>query len=271
MRSKLHAVLAGLGACLLWQCQAVSPHTVGGFRWGPEAIPVGRVLHYAKSNLDGSNPSTIVLRCASETRIEALKFHAPGDDATLVVAEMDREVLSVRSFLVYRLAEGRERELVAELTTTPERERIRGRMGAATVDCELPGFPWHSYDFDFSSLNVTLPYLLEPEGACTLEIVDPVKEGDTRRLVAKGPVTLRYAADEPRNGLACRRYTLDGPGLEQRGGSLWVARSETPFLVAFELDLPDEPGMESGRLEWRSTEFVSDEDWRVFVEQRGRR
>jgi hypothetical protein len=271
MTSKWIAALAVLGSWLLWQCQAVPPRAVGGFRWKSEAVPVGRVLHYAKSNLDGSNPSEIVLRRASETRLEVLKFHNPGDDATLVVAEMDWPVFSVRSFLVYRLVEGQERELVADLTTTPDRKRMCGTMGASTIDCELPPFPWHSYDFDFSSLNVTLPFLMEPEGVCTLEIVDPVKEGDTRRLVAKGSVLLRFEADERRGALDCRRYTLDGPGLEQRGGSVWVSRTETPFLVAFELDLPDEPGMQSGRLEWTRTEVVSDEEWNAFVEQRGQR
>jgi hypothetical protein len=87
-------------------------------------------------------------------------------------------------------------------------------------------------------------------------------------LVPKGSVYLAYEASEERRGLACRRYTLDGPGLEDRGGKLWAASGAEVFLVAFEIDLPDEPGMQSGRLEWQRNETRTAAEWEAFVRER---
>ena len=38
-------------------------------------------------------------------------------------------------------------------------------------------------------------------------------------VVYKGPVGILYLADETRQGVTCRKYTIDGPGLD-RGGFL---------------------------------------------------
>jgi hypothetical protein len=64
---------------------------------------------------------------------------------------------------------------------------------------------------------------------------------------------------------------LDGPGLEERGGAVWVAHGEDPHLVAFELDLPDEPGMTSGKLEWLRTETLTGEQWQERLDDPERR
>lgn len=251
--------------------RSAPPPSVTGFAHRPGALPVGRTYRYRKSNLDGTNASEILLRIASETRLESLKFHAGIPEATLVVAEMDWEVFSVRGFRTFRLAPGKPPELVAELATSADRKRLTARVAGLTLDCALPGFPWHSYDFDFASLNVALRYLAKPEGEVELEIVDPVQDADPPRLAAKGKVMLAYESHERRGERDCRRYVLDGPGLEERGGTVWVATGDDPHLVAFELALPDEPGMNSGRLEWLETEELSDADWQARLDEPERR
>lgn len=239
-----------------------------GFRYEAGHIPIGRVHHYKKSNLDGSHATEIALYLASETRLESLKWHPEDADATLVVAEMDWEVASVQSFRTYRIGADGERTLAAELATTPDRKRLLAKVGGEELECALEHFPWHSYDFDLASLNVALRFLVAPEGEVELAIVDPVRRPEGNALVAKGAVFLAYEASEERNGLACRRYTLDGPGLEERGGRLWASAGEEVFLVAFEIDLPDEPGMQSGRLEWHRNETRSPAEWEAFVRLR---
>lgn len=258
-------------ASLLLQGTPAPAIPVRGFAWRAGALPVGRAYHYKKSNLDGTNASEIVLWLASETRLEALKFHAGVPESTLVVAEMDWSVFSVAGFRTFKLAPGKEPELAAELMTSSDRKSLTARVGALTLECELSGFPWHSYDFDFASLNVALRYLTEPEGEVELEIVDPVQDGDTPRLAAKGKVTLAYESDERRGETLCRRYLLDGPGLEERGGTVWVARGDDPHLVAFELALPDEPGMDSGKLEWLRTETLTSAEWQARLADPARR
>ena len=244
--------------------------SAAGFRYESGRLPVGRVYRYRKSNLDGSNPSEIALYLASETRIEALKWHAGRPETTLVVAEMDWDVFSARAFKNYQIDALGTRTLVAELETAPDRKRVTVRVRGRELSCDVESFPWHSYDFDFASLNVALRYLADPEGAVEFGIVDPVHGPGGPRLGWKGRVTLGYLGAEERAGLECRRYELDGPGLEHRGGAVWVAKGEDVFLVAFEIDLPDEPGMSSGRLEWMESEDWGVEEWEEFVKGVGR-
>lgn len=239
-----------------------------GFRYQPGHIPIGRVQRYKKSNLDGSNPSEIALYLASETRLEAFKFHAGEPEATLVVAEMDWEVCSVRSFQTFRLDEHGTRTLAARFETSPDRKRVVAKVGDQEFTCALERFPWHSYDFDFSSLNVALRFLSDPEGETEFTIIDPVHGPGGMELAAKGTVVLAYESEEVRAGITCRRYVIDGPGLEDRGGSLWAAKGDDAFLVAFEIDLPDEPGMSSGKLEWLRNETRSAVEWETFVRER---
>jgi hypothetical protein len=238
-----------------------APRLASFFRYEAGRIPIGRVHHYRKSNLDGSSPSRVALYLASETRLEALKWHPGEPGATRVVAEMDWEVASARALRTERIDEHGLHTPVAELEASADRRVLHVKVGEEAHTCALARFPWHSYDFDFASLNVALRFLADPEGEAELGIVDPVHGPEGVRLSAKGTVVLAYEGSEERNGLACRRYVLDGPGLEERGGSLWVARGEEVFLVAFELDLPDEPGMHSGRLEWLRNETLAEGEW----------
>jgi hypothetical protein len=270
MLAMLTALLAAI-VLAAPQDPGVATRPTGAFRHEPGRIPVGRVHRYQKSNLDGSNPGEIALYLASETRLEALKFHPGVPEAKLVVAEMDWEVASVRAFRTYRLDEHGERTLAAELETSADRKRLVARLGALEFSCPLERFPWHSYDFDFSSLNVALRFLVDPEGETELAIVDPVQGPNGPELVAKGTVVLAYESEEERAGLVCRRYVIDGPGLEDRGGSLWAAKGDEVFLVAFEIDLPDEPGMSSSKLEWLRNETMSAEEWEAFVRALGSR
>ena len=246
------------------------PPLTPGFRYEAGRIPVGRVHRYRKSNRDGSNPSQIALYLASETRLESLKWHAGEPEATLVVAEMDWTTCSVGTFHTYRVDEHGERALQAELVTSSDRTSLDGKLGERTLTCALERFPWHSYDFDFASLNVCLRFLTDPSGETEFEILDPVRGPGEPVFAQKGAVVLAYDGEEERAGVTCRRYILDGPGLEDRGGSLWASKGEEVFLVAFEIDLPDEPGMSSGQLEWLRNETLAPAEWDALVREHER-
>lgn len=265
MARRLPIALA-LAAALAFQ-EPAPPAQTGGFRYQPGRMPVGRVLRYRKSNRDGTHPSEIALYVAGESALEALKWSPGEPEATLVVAELDWEVCSVRAFHTWRLT-GEERVSAAELETSPDRKRLTARVGGRELATEIPRFPWHSYDFDFASLNVALRFLVDPEGEVEFQVIDPAQGPDGPALVAKGPAYLSYAGPDERAGLGARRYTLDGPGLEDRGGELWTTRGDDVWLLGFELDLPDEPGMSSGKLEWLRNETRSRDEWERFVRER---
>jgi len=256
-----------------------APHTqevaraapaVEGFQFVSGRIPAGRVHRYQKSNLDGSHATEIALYLADETHLESLKWHPDEDVATLVQAEMDWEVCSVRAFRTYTVEADGKRRLRAELSVNPERTAILGHLDTAEFTCALERFPWHSYDFDFASLNVALRFLTAPEGETEFGVVDPAEVEGRPTVLAKGSVFLSYERRERHAGLDCRRYTIDGPGLEERGGTLWAAAGEEVFLAGFEIALPDEPGMASGQLLWRENATLTAPEWERFVVERGR-
>ncbi len=228
---------------------------IDGFRFTPGKQSVGTVYHYKKSNIDGSTPSHVDLYIASETRIESFKYHEGGSEATLVTAEMDWKTFSVGTFTTHKLqADGTRRKLG---TLQAKGSRLHGKLNSSSFIVEVKSFPWHTYDFDLASLNVSLRYLTDPEGSVQVNMIDQVRG----LFTDKGFVELFYLGDEKRAGVPCRHYNLDGPGLNDRGGELWVRKGEDPVIVDYEIDLPDESSMRSGKLLLVSTETLSKQSW----------
>lgn len=236
------------------------------FQHRPEKVQVGQLLIYDKSNIDGSNCGPIALFTASPTRLEAFKWHEGGSVATLVTAEMDWSRFSVAELQSWRIFANGERQLVAQLKQRESAERpvlditIFVANPPIQQTIEIAGTPWHSYDFDFASLNATLRHWLTPHQPLNFHIADVDFNSDEMLFANKGEVMLAYEAEEERHGYLCGRYKIDGPGLEHKGGFIWVNQSE-PFIVDYEIELPDEPGYETGKLQLREVTNLSVEGW----------
>jgi hypothetical protein len=226
------------------------------FEYRPGQIPVGRTLHYHKSNLDGTRPSLIAERWCTESRIESFKYTPGHPDATLIVAEMDWKTFSVREFQNFQVSKDGSRTL-------------RGKMAPEVSADHLP---WHSYDFDLGSLNLAMRFLVDPEGEAQFAVCDygPLPAGG-RGFLFRGMVDLIFAGEVKRGEVDAYLYEIDGPGLQDRGGHVWVKPGEDPYFLAFEIDLPDEPGMTSGKLELQDVETLADEEWQEFLETRTRK
>ena len=79
----------------------------------------------------------------------------------------------------------------------------------------------------------------------------------------KGLVTVDFVSEEEQHGSLCHKYSVDGAGLERRRGTMWVDKSAR-HIVDYEIDLPDEPGYESGKLRLKRIARMSNEAWREF-------
>ena len=88
-------------------------------------------------------------------------------------------------------------------------------------------------------------------------------ESGTRRFADKGTVTVEYLGREQRAGVKCRKYTIDGKGLENRGGLIWVD-AEKHHIVDYEIDLPDEGGFDSGKMLLVGVESMGEPEWQEF-------
>jgi hypothetical protein len=235
------------------------------YKLRPERIAVGTVYHYVKTNVDGTQPEQISLYIATRDRIESYKFHPKGTRAGLVTAEMDW-----KNFVPTKLASRQvfatgERKLFATLTLDPVGKNITVSIPTAKPEPEtvkVDSMPFHLYNFDLASLNVTLPHLADPKKAFTVGIVDPTFKPEP--LVAyKGELTVTYEKDEQRNGVETRRYAAAGNGIGGKG-TIWVNK-KLGHIEDMEFDVANNPDWKTFKLKLTKTEKMTPDQWQQFI------
>jgi len=239
---------------------------VSAFRYDPAKVPVGQVFEYLKTNRDGSNPGQVSLYVAATNRIEALKWHENGTTAVLVVAVLDWERFSAARLESWQLARGREPALRVTLDQDSTGSGVRLSLEPDRL-IPVSSWPWHSYDFDFASLNLTMAHLREPEGQFSFERVDVTYDEAGPPFKDFGKVEVRFERREPRNRLPSRAYEISGPGLLGNRGTLWTS-VDGGYLVEFELPFPDEPDYTDVRFRLVSQRPMGPEDWARYKRAR---
>jgi hypothetical protein len=240
----------------------VAAAQVGAFHFEADRVPVGRVYHYIKSNRDGSRPTHITLYVAATDRLEALKWDSGGEHATLVVAQMAWSRFSVRRLESWVVRGGHPDTLRGTLETDPRGEAIRISFFQDSL-IPIGSWPWHSYDFDFASLGLTLPHLKNAEGTFTFARMDITYDGDRLGFRDFGPIHVQFEAHERRGDLLTRRYRMGGPGILDTEGFLW-ADARDGHIVEFEIPIPDEPGYQDGRLRLEGIGRITLSEWEAY-------
>ena len=239
---------------------------VEAFDFDSTRVPVGRLYEYLNFNRDGTHPSPVSLYIAGIDRIESLKWSAGDTTATLVVAVLDWTRYSVRRFESWELSRSAAPELRAVLETDSAGGGVRVSFQPDNL-IPISSWPWHSYDFDFASLNVAMPHLRDPEAAFRFERVDVVYGGEVPSFADLGSVDVTFVGREERLGRSSRRYDIEGSGLEGHRGSLWAA-IDGSYLVEFELPFPDEPGFRDVRFQLQAIRELPSEDWEAYKRER---
>ena len=233
------------------------------FQFESAKVSVGATYHYEKSNIDGSHRSNVSLHVAAHDRLESLKRREHESTATLVVAHIDLPRLSVRRFETWSLRAGSEPTKVVVAEYDPDQSVFHATAGDLKLSAQIQNRPWHSFDFDFASLNFAWRHLMDPEQSFHFGITDIVRTADGPTLIDKGNVTVDFQQITPRGGHVCREYLIDGPGLENRGGRIWIRKSDN-IIVDYEIALPDEPGLESAKLLLTGVERMTPDQWQAF-------
>jgi hypothetical protein len=231
---------------------------IQAFRYDSLRVPVGSVYEYVKSNRDGTHPHNISWYIAARDSMEALKWTQGDSVATLVIAIMDWSRFSVRSFRTFQIRRGAP-DLLRGRADTDSGGKVTLSF-AREKSVRVKSWPWHSYDFDFASLGLTLPHLKDPEGTFTFERVDVSYRGEQLGLEDFGPVEVRFQALDRRGSRQTRLYRIGGRGLLQVEGLLWVDANQG-HIVEFELPIPDEPGYRDGRLRLLGIRKLSPAEW----------
>lgn len=235
------------------------------YKLRPERIAVGTVYHYVKTNTDGTQPEYVSLYIATPDRIESYKFHPKGSRAGLVTAEMDWKNFIPAKLESRQVFPNGERKLFATLTLNTDGKNITVSIPSAKPEPEtvkLDKLPFHLYNFDLASLNVTLPHLADPRKTFTVGIVDPTFKPEP--LVAyKGELTVTYEKDEQRNGVDTLRYAAAGDGIGGKG-TIWVNK-KLGNIEDMEFDVANNPDWKTFKLKLTKTEKMTADQWQTFI------
>jgi hypothetical protein len=254
---------------IVWTCFASAQ--VDQFKFQPNKISVGTVYHYVKTNKDGSDPERISVYVAAKDRLEVFKFHpeSPGSRAALVIAFLDWNIFCVRRLESWTMTGADEKTLTAKLEYLPSEKVVTVELNApekTEEKTQIPYLPFHVYNFDLTSLNIAMPHLVNPEGKFTIGIADPNFGESGPLFLYRGEAQVEFVGNEERNGIPCRKYKIDGPGLENRGGFIWVDKAKGNF-VDLEADLADNPNWKSFKLKLDQTEQMNETQWTSFYKK----
>ncbi|MGB7921953.1 MAG: hypothetical protein WCF57_01780 [Pyrinomonadaceae bacterium] len=260
---------AALLICLAVAAYATAQSSTSKFRYRPEKIVVGTVYHYLKTNIDGTEPEHVSQYVASRERLEAFKFHPKGERAALVTADMDWSIFSAKRLESWQVYASGERKLFATLAYLGAEKAVEvsiPSMRKANEKSAIKYLPFHVYNFDLGSLNFAFRHLTNPRGSFMVGLADPTFKDEGALFGYRGEVTVDYAGEEMRQGARCRKYRIDGAGLENRGGNIWVNKSKG-HIEDMEILLPDNPNWQSFKFRLTGTQQMSRAEWEAFMKK----
>lgn len=262
-RSLLATLTVLLSLCSMTPAQ----ESLAAFRYQPGKIVTGVVYHYLKTNIDGTNPEHISIRIAARDRIESFKFHPQGTRAGLVIAQMDWQMFSVKRLESWQVYKDKEKVLAATLVYLPASKEVAVTLpflNRPTENVAIPFLPFHVYNFDFASLNFAFPHLINPRQPFRVGVSDPTFSEEGPAFRYRGEVEVAYLGEELRDGSRCRKYRIDGPGLENRGGFIWVNK-RTGYFQDVEIQLADNPNWQTFKFKLQKVERMNQAEWEKFM------
>lgn len=258
-------LLATLSLTLAVPLQAQD--STGHFRFQPDKIDVGTVYHYLKTNIDGTHPERVSHFVAAKDRLEAFKFHPGGERAALVIADISWSNFSVRRLESWQVFRNGDKKLFATLVYLDDHRVTEvsippmGRIGERTRIGQLP---FDVYNFDLGGLNFVFRHLIDPRKSFVIGIADPTFQDQGPVFKYRGEVTVNYEGEEIRHEVRCRKYRIGGPGLEHRGGIIWVNKTKG-HIEDIEIQLPDNPDWQSFKFRLTAVEQMTRPQWEAFM------
>ncbi len=256
--------------CLVAMCMVARTASaqVEKFQYRAERVQPGIVYHYVKTNIDGTHPEWISIYVPKKDQIVSFKFHPKDPPAALVTADMDWATFSVKRLeSLHVLGDGSRKTMAVLDYNDKERAVFTALPGLNKPDPEktpIAFLPFHIYNFDLASLNFAFRHLLQPDGSFKVGLADPTFKQDGPAFFYRGEVDVSYSGDEQRGGALCRKYRINGPGLENRGGFIWVHKA-AGYVTDMEIDLPDNPDWQTFKFKLEKVERMTPDAWDAFM------
>ena len=224
------------------------------------------VYTYSKSNRDGSNESVIYLYVRDSAHLESFKWSEGDEWATLVGAEINWQYGAIKHFTNHRIIAGGERKKIAELVVKDGRN-LQFTVGDFSDSMTLLSEFWHSYDFDFAGLGFSWRALKDKKAPFSFLIADAAFVNNKIGFENKGMVQVHYKGEEILHNKLCFKYHIDGPGLQHKGGNIWIDPA-TWMIEEYSIALPDEEGYRDGRLSLTGVSKITPSEWELFISEK---
>lgn len=272
----LLSTFAGLATApaLAQPVEAKPADSLSDYAYSAERGPRDRVVHYLKSNLDGSKRLVLSVHFAAPLQLEVLKVEHDGQSLALVSATLDPATLTEASMQSFNALEEGKPRLQMQLRSEAGSRRLVAHVGKAEMPVAVPHLPAHIYNFDLMGFNATLPHLTNPRRDFEVGIVDPDFEFLAKRFkpdggvqeggfVYKGKATFRLVAEEKLGDVPCLRYEVAGAAFGGVKGSLWI-NARDRLIERFEHAQPDNPEWKSLKLVRLGARAMDAAGWREF-------
>ena len=207
---------------------------------GQPAAVGDAILHYVRSNRDGSEPEHVVHFRPARDSIAVYKWVEKCTTAAYVTALMQPDNRQARRFLAGKVARNGSQDAFGFLTVDktdlvldmkpPGAGRVQERY-------RLSSQPFLLYDFDFADLNSILQ---EQRPAKAFSFALPLIWPGSGKSLFKdlGTLRARFAAKEQHLGHQTLRFDLKVDGPKPSTGKLWVD-AQRYHIVETELGLPN--------------------------------
>ena len=233
-----------------------------------EPAPIGdAILHYVRSNRDGSLPEHVVHFRPTRTGIAVYKWVEKCTTAAYVTAEMNGDLRDGRSFVAGKVSKDGTQATFGTLTLDPARSALIMDVKTAAERIQethpLKSRPFLIYDFDFADLNA---YLQEArptaDFAFEMPTIWPV-DGPTL-FRDFGVMRAKYRGNAKHGGRDAVRFDLTVEGPTPSSGSLWVD-ADQGFIVEADLGLPNHLEYRDFRLKLERVETGGQAAWNALT------
>lgn len=198
------------------------------FPWAaaPARGESGKIYRYTSSLPDGSRAGDELL-FVSGSRAEVFAKLKSEDSAFLLTFEMDGSGLAPRRVKLWEVYPDR-RYFMGSIESQPNRKAVLAEIffsGRPAETVAAPVFPW-TMSGALSTMNLAFAGLKDPRGSFTIGMVGlNFKDGEPP-VRFSGPMKVSYVGDEERGGVSTRKYRLEGEGVPNGGGFVWVHRED---------------------------------------------
>lgn len=194
---------------------------------------VAPVLHYLRTNGDGSEQERVVVYVESPERVHVFKGRDRCTNAAYVTGTLDPRNGQAVSLVGGRLTRERTQEPFAWLSRSAG--QITARLGKSDAPpmFEVASRPdWFMYDFDFSDWVANPPPAIRAGADHASEMVLILMADDGPTMTNRGLLELTYGGTGSGSDGAFFYYRASGPALDGKEGEMWFAAADGRLLAA---------------------------------------